>query len=87
MLSCLVYIYVSFKVFVCIVVSYIACMVIAVMNICGHLMCICCTVYLLHGVFVVLGIGCTVYLFYCVLCICCTVCCVFVVLCVLMFLL
>jgi hypothetical protein len=39
-------------------------------------MCICCTVYLLYGVFVVLFICCIVYLLYCVfvvLCICCTV--------------
>jgi hypothetical protein len=33
LLSCLVYIYVSFKVLVCIVVSWIACMLIAVLYI------------------------------------------------------
>jgi hypothetical protein len=69
MLSCLVYIYVSFKVFVCTVASWIACMVIDVLSILWSSY-----VYLLYCVFVVLGTGCTVYLLYCVLCICCTVC-------------
>jgi hypothetical protein len=85
MLSCLVYIYVSFKALVCIVVSRIACMVIAVLCILWSSY-----VYLLYCVFAVLCICCTVYLLYwvfVVLCNCCTGCCVFVVLCVLMFLL
>jgi hypothetical protein len=42
--KCLVYIYVSFKVLVCIVVSWIVCRVIAVCASCGHLMCVCCNV-------------------------------------------
>jgi hypothetical protein len=58
---------------VCVVVIWIACKVIAVLYICGHLMGICCAVYLLYGVFVVLGISCTVYMLYCVLYIFCTV--------------
>jgi hypothetical protein len=81
-------------VLVCIVVSWIACMVIAVLYILWSpyvyllywlfvVLCICCTVYLLSCVFVVLFIVvlcicCPVYLLYCVLlycllCICCTV--------------
>jgi hypothetical protein len=62
MLSCLVYIYVSFKVLVCIVVSRIACMVIAVLW--------SSYVYLLYGVFVVLCnccTGCCVFVVLCVL--------------------
>jgi hypothetical protein len=58
-------IYVSFKVLVCIVVSWIMCMIIAVLCVLWSPY-----VYLLYCVFVVL---CVVYLLYCVLCICCTV--------------
>jgi hypothetical protein len=89
LISCLADIYVSFKVRVCIVVSWIVCRVIAVWCIWWSpyvyllycvfvVLCICFTVYLLLCVFVVLCICCTVYLLYCVfvvLCICCTVCC------------
>jgi hypothetical protein len=69
LISCLVYIYVSCKVLGCNVVSWIVCRVIVVCASCGHLMCICCTVYLLLRC-----ICCTVYLLYSVMCICCTVC-------------
>jgi hypothetical protein len=58
-----VYIYVSFKVLVCIVVSWIVCMAIAVLCILWSTY-----VYLLYCVSC-----CTGYLLYCVLCICCTV--------------
>jgi hypothetical protein len=78
-----VYIYVSFKVLVCIVVSWIVCMVIAVLCILWSPYVYSLPVYLWCGVFVGLGICCTVccvfvvlcfvYLLYCVLCICCTV--------------
>jgi hypothetical protein len=74
LLSCLVYIYVSFMVFVCIVVSWIVCRVLAVWCILWSPYVYSLSVYLWCGVFVGLGI-------------CCTVCCVFVVLWVLMFLL
>jgi hypothetical protein len=70
LLCCLVYIYIyiSFKVRVCIVVSWIACMVIAVLCILWSPY-----VYLLCGVFVVRCICCAAYLLYSVLCICCAV--------------
>jgi hypothetical protein len=67
LISCLVYIYVSFKVLVCIVVSWILCRVIVVWCILWSPYVYSLAVYLWCGVFVVLGIR-------------CTVCCVFVVL-------
>jgi hypothetical protein len=84
MLSCLVYIYVSFKVFVCIVASWIACMVIAVLSILWSsyvyllyclfvVRCICCSGYLLYCVFVVRCIYCSRYWLYCVFVVLCVV--------------
>jgi hypothetical protein len=67
LISCLVYIYVSFKVLVCNVVGWIVCRVIAVLCILWSPYMHSLSVYLWCGVFVVL-------------CRCCTVCCVFVVL-------
>jgi hypothetical protein len=73
LISCLVHTYVSFKVLVYIVVSWIVCRVIAVLCILWSPYVYSLSVYLWCGVFVGLGICCTVYLLYCVLCICCTV--------------
>jgi hypothetical protein len=67
LISCLVYTYVSFKVLVCIVISWIVCRVIAVLCILWSHYVYSLSVYVWCGVFVGLGI-------------CCTVCCVFVVL-------
>jgi hypothetical protein len=69
-LSC---VYVSFKVLVCIVVSWIVCRVIVVLCILWSPYVYSLSVYLWCCVFDGLGICCTVYLLYCVLCICCTV--------------
>jgi hypothetical protein len=61
LISCLVYIYVNFKVLVCTVVSWIVCMVIAVWCILWSPYMYSLSVYLWCGVFVVL---CVVYLLY-----------------------